>query len=175
MGGVVLPLGDCLPPVFDSSFVSQSDRHSIRILFTDRYFITGLFIAFLVMLPWFVRNTIYYKNPLHSTQNYVAGYIGWEDWESKTFHVYWDEKPPSWIEGKLSKGIGRVAQMSFDFMETYLWWMLMDITSYPPGKINFSGWFIVMVTDYREPEISPSGLEWEPPNEVQYLINPQKI
>jgi len=37
------------------------------------------------------------------------------------------------------------------------------------------GWFIVMVTDYREPEISPSGLEWEPPNEVQYLINPQKI
>ena len=24
MGGVVLPLGDCLPPVFDSSFVSQS-------------------------------------------------------------------------------------------------------------------------------------------------------
>lgn len=112
-------------------------RHSIRMLFTDRYFVTGLFLAFLVVLPWFVRNTIYYRHPLHSTQNYVAGYIGWENWESKTFHVYWDEKPPSWIEGKLSKGIGKVAQMSFDYMKTYLWWMLMDITSRPPKKISF--------------------------------------
>lgn len=113
-------------------------RQNIKMLFTDRYYVKGLLIALLVILPWFIRNTIYYKNPLHSTQNYVAGYIGWESWEPKTFHVYWDEKPPSWIDGKLSKGVGKVAKMSGKYMKTYFWWMLMDIRTSPPKKISFA-------------------------------------
>jgi len=42
-------------------------------------------IVLIVMLPWFIRNTIYFHNPIFSTQQYAAGYIGYKGWEEGTY------------------------------------------------------------------------------------------
>ena len=50
----------------------------------------GMLTALLLILPWLVSNTRLYGNPLHSTQNYVSGYIGLHPggWEGGTYYPY---------------------------------------------------------------------------------------
>jgi 4-amino-4-deoxy-L-arabinose transferase-like glycosyltransferase len=69
-------------------------RRSIKKVFTDRKFLTSLLIAFLILLPWMIRNYIHFRDPLFSTQRFSAGYVGYEDWEEGTYELYWGEKPP---------------------------------------------------------------------------------
>jgi 4-amino-4-deoxy-L-arabinose transferase-like glycosyltransferase len=61
----------------------------------DLRFGLGIAVLLLMLLPWFVRNTIHFDDPLFSNHKHVAGYVGWEPWEKKTYAVYWDEEPPS--------------------------------------------------------------------------------
>ncbi|HVS70733.1 MAG TPA: hypothetical protein VHQ47_05720 [Phycisphaerae bacterium] len=48
----------------------------------------GLATGVLVIAPYWWGNWRAYGNPLHSTQNYVSGYFGLEDWEAKTYFPY---------------------------------------------------------------------------------------
>jgi hypothetical protein len=68
-------------------------RRSIKKVFTDRKFLTSVLIAFLVLLPWLIRNYAYFRDPLYSTQRFSAGYVG-GNWEAGTYELYWGEKPP---------------------------------------------------------------------------------
>jgi 4-amino-4-deoxy-L-arabinose transferase-like glycosyltransferase len=61
----------------------------------DLRFGLGVALLLAMLLPWFVRNTIHFDDPLFSNHKHVAGYVGWEPWEEKTYAVYWDEEPPS--------------------------------------------------------------------------------
>jgi len=54
----------------------------------------GMATAVLLLGPWWYSNWKLYGNPLHSTQNYVSGYMGLEDWETGTYSVYWGKTPP---------------------------------------------------------------------------------
>lgn len=84
-------------------------------------------IAFLVMLPWFIRNTIHFRNPIFSTQQYAAGYIGYKGWEEGTYSLYWDKDMPSLFSKFREAGLKNVWGKSFEFCKEYLWWSFVDI------------------------------------------------
>lgn len=111
-------------------------RPSIKELIHDKKFLGGLGIAFLVLLPWFIRNTIHFHNPIFSTQQFAAGYIGYESWEVGTYNLYWGEKLPSFFT-KLKRGVGFVAKMTGDYFKQYLWWTFIDISK-STGKFQAS-------------------------------------
>jgi len=94
-------------------------------LMRDKKFLYGLGLTFLVLLPWFIRNTIHFHNPIFSTQQFSAGYIGYESWETGTYSLYWGENLPSFFT-KLKRGAGFVAKMTGHF-KSYLWWAFVDI------------------------------------------------
>lgn len=50
--------------------------------------------ALLLISPWLIANWRTYGHPLHTTQNFVSGYIGMVDWEVGTYTLYWDRQPP---------------------------------------------------------------------------------
>ena len=84
-------------------------------------------IAFLVMLPWFIRNTIHFRNPIFSTQQYAAGYIGYKGWEEGTYSLYWDEERPTLFSKFKEAGAKEVFEKSKNSYEDYLWWSFIDI------------------------------------------------
>jgi len=104
-------------------------RRSIRKVFTHRKFLISLLIAFLILLPWFVRNYVHFGDPLYSTQRFAAGYGGYVPWEEGTYSLYWGENPPPKYFDKFKDGIGHVAKMTWDYLKTYVWWTFMDIHS----------------------------------------------
>ncbi|MBD3181486.1 hypothetical protein GF312_04285 [Candidatus Poribacteria bacterium] len=67
---------------------------SIKKVIMDRRIWISFLIAFLVLLPWFIRNYIHFRDPLYSTQRFAAGYIGYQSWETGTYGLYWGERPP---------------------------------------------------------------------------------
>lgn len=95
----------------------------------NKAFLMGLLVAFLVLLPWFVKNFIHFHDPLFSTQRYAAGYGGYVDWEIGTYDLYWGEKPPPSYHDKFKDGIGYVADMTWKYFKTNIWWVFMDIYS----------------------------------------------
>jgi 4-amino-4-deoxy-L-arabinose transferase-like glycosyltransferase len=97
-----------------------------RNLVQDKKFLSGLGLAFLVLLPWFIRNTIHFHNPIFSTQQFCAGYIGYQSWETGTYSLYWGENLPSFFT-KFKYGVGTVAQNTIKFFKQYLWWTFIDI------------------------------------------------
>ena len=97
-----------------------------RNLIQDRKFLLGLGLTFLVLLPWFVRNTIHFHHPIFSTQQFCAGYIGYQSWETGTYSLYWGENLPSFFT-KFKYGVGTVAQNTQKFFNQYLWWTFIDI------------------------------------------------
>jgi len=84
-------------------------------------------IVFLVMLPWFIRNTVHFRNPIFSTQQYAAGYIGYKGWEEGTYSLYWDEERPTLFSKFKQAGAKEVWEKSTDFFKSYLWWSFVDI------------------------------------------------
>ncbi|MFQ6041217.1 MAG: ArnT family glycosyltransferase [Candidatus Poribacteria bacterium] len=84
-------------------------------------------IVFLIMLPWFIRNTIYFRNPIFSTQQYAAGYIGYKGWEEGTYSLYWDKERPTLFSKFKQAGAKKVWEKSKDFFKAYLWWSFVDI------------------------------------------------
>jgi len=101
-------------------------RPSLRGLIRDKKFLHGLGLTFLVLLPWFIRNTIHFHNPIFSTQQFSAGYIGYESWETGTYSLYWGENLPSFFT-KLKRGADFVAKMTWQYFKSYLWWAFVDI------------------------------------------------
>jgi hypothetical protein len=95
----------------------------------NKAFLMGLLIAFLVLLPWFVRNFIHFHDPLFTTQRFAAGYGGYVDWEIGTYDLYWGEKPPPTYRDKFNDGIYYVADMTWKYFKTNVWWTFMDIYS----------------------------------------------
>jgi 4-amino-4-deoxy-L-arabinose transferase-like glycosyltransferase len=65
-----------------------------------RWLVGGMLTALLLMAPYMIGNYRAYGNPLHSTQNYVSGYIGLLGtdtslgWEDGTYKIYWDQQRP---------------------------------------------------------------------------------
>ena len=84
-------------------------------------------IAFLVMLPWFIRNTVHFRNPIFSTQQYAAGYIGYRGWEEGTNSLYWDKERPTLFSKFQEAGAKEVFDKSKEFYKEYLWWSFVDI------------------------------------------------
>jgi len=105
-------------------------RGSWKALVKDRRFLLGLLLAFLVIAPWWLRNTIHFGNPFHSTQNYWSGYIGYGSGSS--YHVYWGEElKPSFFTTKMPLGIKHVAKKAKEYMDTNLQWALVDMPAKP--------------------------------------------
>ena len=84
-------------------------------------------LVFLVMLPWFIRNTVHFRNPIFSTQQYAAGYIGYKGWEEGTYSLYWDEERPTLFSKFKEAGVKEVWEKSIDSYKEYLWWSFVDI------------------------------------------------
>jgi 4-amino-4-deoxy-L-arabinose transferase-like glycosyltransferase len=102
--------------------LNQAVRPRARAL-TDTHFVGGLGLLVLLLVPWFVRNTVYFGNPLFSTQNHVAGYIGWQDWEDGSYALYWGKKVPS-VADKLAHP-AHLAVSSRQFAKQALWWLFI--------------------------------------------------
>ena len=115
-------------------------------------------IAFLVMLPWFIRNTIHFHNPVFSTQQYAAGYIGYKDWEEGTYSLYWDKDMPSLFSKFKEAGFGKVWEKSWEAFMAHLWWAFVDmeeswgefeadhVYSYLPGIPAIIGLFLFFLS-----------------------------
>ncbi|HIA68991.1 TPA: glycosyltransferase family 39 protein [Candidatus Poribacteria bacterium] len=84
-------------------------------------------IVFLVMLPWFLRNTIHFGQPNFSTQQYAAGYIGYKGWEEGTYSLYWNVDRPTLFSKLREAGSDQVWNKSKDFLKTFWWWSFVDI------------------------------------------------
>ena len=84
-------------------------------------------IAFLVMLPWFVRNTIHFHNPIFSTQQYAAGHIGYTDWEEGSYSLHWGKEMPFLFDKFREAGFKRVFEKSWETYRRYLWWAFMGM------------------------------------------------
>ncbi|MFC1714665.1 ArnT family glycosyltransferase [Candidatus Poribacteria bacterium] len=110
-------------------------RRSIKKAFTHRKFLISLLIAFLILLPWFVRNFVHFGDPLYSTQRFTIGYWGYKNWEGGTYTLYWGEKPLPKYSDKFKDGVGFVAKNIWDYIKTYTWWTFMDINN-KWGKSN---------------------------------------
>jgi len=123
--GVTLALIPALPIFY---LIASGSWKSI---FRDKRFWLGILLAFLVIAPWWVRNTIHFGKPLHSTQNYWSGYIGYG--KGGSYHVYWDKQPPSFWATKLPLGTKHVAKKAKEYMDTNLQWALVDMPAKPGG------------------------------------------
>lgn len=88
-------------------------------------------IVLLVMLPWFIRNTIHFRNPIFSTQQYAAGYIGYKGWEEGTYTLYWDKEMPSLSSKFRQAGAKVVLSKSLESFGTYLGWSFIGISGSP--------------------------------------------
>jgi hypothetical protein len=63
-------------------------------VFTRPWLYGGIATALLLLAPFWYGNWRDYGNPLHSTQNYVAGFYGFEDWDTKMYFPYWNKDLP---------------------------------------------------------------------------------
>ena len=88
-------------------------------------------VAFLVMLPWFIRNTVHFHNPVFSTQQYAAGYIGYKGWEEGTYTLYWDKEMPSLLTKFRQAGAKEVLDRSLESFGIYLRWSFIGINGSP--------------------------------------------
>ena len=86
--------GSGLVPIPGYILFYVTAHRSIKRVFANKKFLLSLLIAFLVLLPWLIRNYIHFRDPLFSTQRFSAGYVGYENWETGTYELYWGEKPP---------------------------------------------------------------------------------
>jgi hypothetical protein len=91
----------------------------------DTRFAAGLGLWLLLMLPWFVRNTIHFGNPVYSTHTPAAGYIGWQGWEEGTYTLYWGERPaPSPFDKLRQPAV--ILEKAPGFLGRYLWWLFVQ-------------------------------------------------
>ena len=84
-------------------------------------------IVFLVMLPWFVRNTIHFGSPIFSTQQYAAGYIGYTDWEEGSYSLHWGKEMPSLFDKLGDAGLKTVGENTWKYFRRYIWWSFMNM------------------------------------------------
>ncbi len=84
-------------------------------------------IVFLVMLPWFVRNTIHFHNPIFSTQQYAAGHIGYKDWEEGSYSLHWGKEMPFLFDKFREAGFKRVCEKTWEFYGRYFRWAFVDM------------------------------------------------
>jgi len=113
---------------------------SISKIFHDKAFLIGIVLAILVIMPFWLRNYIHYGNPLHSTQNYWSGNIGYSiDGPSNgnTYRVYWDKTKPSWRNTKLPLGFGVIAQKSLQYFDTQFQWAFINMGRNEPMNLNY--------------------------------------
>ena len=87
-------------------------------------------IVFLVMLPWFVRNTIHFGNPIFSTQQYAAGYIGYTDWEEGSYSLHWGKEMPSLFDKLGDAGFKTVGENTWKYFRRYIWWSFMNMKGF---------------------------------------------
>jgi 4-amino-4-deoxy-L-arabinose transferase-like glycosyltransferase len=69
-------------------------RPRVRWCLADRRFLISLLVMFMIVLPWLIRNTVHFDDPLYSSNKHISGYAGWEPWEEKTYTIYWNQTPP---------------------------------------------------------------------------------
>lgn len=63
-------------------------------VFARRWLYLGGGAAVALMSPWLIANWIEYGRPLHSTQNFAAGYIGLDSWEERFYRPHWGRDLP---------------------------------------------------------------------------------
>lgn len=113
-----------LPAVVASYVVWRiARRPARRWMRRDARFAAGVVLVGVLLLPWFVRNTMAFGNPLYSTQNHASGYIGWVGWEEGTYRLYWGEDIPSFRQ-KLHEP-QRLATMSWRYLQQHAWWLFV--------------------------------------------------
>ncbi|MDA1192222.1 MAG: glycosyltransferase family 39 protein, partial [Candidatus Poribacteria bacterium] len=99
-------------------------RPARRWMRRDTRFVVSIVIFFAIMTPWFIRNTIHFGNPIYSTQNHAAGYIGWKGWEEGTYELYWGEKPAPSLTDKRADP-ERWAKESAAHYKRHFWWVFL--------------------------------------------------
>jgi len=100
----------------------------------DRRFLMGVCLSFLLLVPWFVRNAVHFGDPLYTTQNHAAGYIGWKSWEEGTYTLYWGERPPPSLRDKAADP-ARWIETSREFAKRHLWWLFVRLGA-PWGEFD---------------------------------------
>jgi len=63
-------------------------------VFRSRWFYSGPAVALLMMAPFWYANWRDYGHPLHTTQNYVAAFFGFDDWDAEFYRPYWGKALP---------------------------------------------------------------------------------
>ena len=115
-------------------------RPSLKKLVHDRHFLLGIALALCVMSPFWIRNTVHYGNPLHSTQNYWSGNIGYStDGPSNgnTYRVYWDKTAPSWMATKRPLGWRTLAQKSWQYFDRQFQWAFVNMGHNEPMSVRY--------------------------------------
>lgn len=134
---------------------------SLKALFYDRKFLISIGLAFLVILPFLVRNYIHYRDPMHSTQNYWSGNIGYSiDGPSNgnTYKVYWDITKPSWVDTKLPLGIRHIAKKSWEYFDTQFQWAFINMGRNEPLNIKSILFFRPIRNFFKDFPSYPGGI-----------------
>lgn len=63
--------------------------------FKSKWPLLGMATALLIMAPFLWSTYKNYGKPLHSTQNFVSGYMDFEGWEEGTYKPYWGKNLPA--------------------------------------------------------------------------------
>ena len=63
-------------------------------IYKRKCFYAGMATGLLLLAPFWYGNYREYGNPLHSTQNYVSGFYGLENWESTAYFPFWGQNLP---------------------------------------------------------------------------------
>ncbi len=64
-------------------------------VFARRWIYLGGGAAVALLSPWLIANAIDYGRPLHSTQNYVSGFIAVDNWEQRFYRPHWGRDLPT--------------------------------------------------------------------------------
>ena len=133
-------------------------RGSFKALFRSKRFLLGMLLVFVVIVPWWVRNTVHFGNPLHSTQNYMVEAGG------PKYKVYFDKPKPSFFATKLPLGIRHLAKTTKRYLDVNLQWALIympagfEADPGPPIDLKYFYTFEAIRACFREFPGYPLGL-----------------
>ncbi len=93
----------------------------------ERWFLSGLALGVLVLLPWMVHNTRLYGDPLFSTHEYAASTWNVKKLEQVGYALYWGDKAPPTLLDRFREGRDVVLGGAWANFKLITWWLTINL------------------------------------------------
>jgi 4-amino-4-deoxy-L-arabinose transferase-like glycosyltransferase len=93
----------------------------------EGWFLSGLAVGILLLLPWMIHNVRLYGDPLFSTHKYAASTWNVKKLEQIGYDLYWGEKtPPSFLD-RFHEGRDVVLRGIWENLKLITWWLTINL------------------------------------------------